>query len=302
MDPELDKVVAAISKYDPAKIAHILRDTLDQLYDGQHTGRYKPEQLFKTEKTHCGTLVEINLQKKLKIPDGKDMDFLIAGVDVDCKYSQGTSWMIPLEAIDHLCMLVSANDHAETWKLGVIRASEANLSAGKNRDSKRQLTGDGRNNVHWIFPDGQLPPNLLLRLDQKDVEEMMKLSTGQKRVNRLFMLAQGRIVPGAIIATVAQQKDYMKRLRGNGGAREILKPDGIIILGQYGNHGQIAKQLGLPVPGKGDSISARLVAVEKGENTAELEGKHWRVAKEGEPVVTAPDVAHSKEDEDAEDD
>lgn len=299
MDAELEKVAEAVSKYDPVKIARILRDTIDQLYDGQHTGRYKPDQLFKTEKTHCGTLVEINLQKKLKIADGKDMDFLIAGVEVDCKYSLGTSWMIPLEAIDHLCMLVTADDHNATWKLGLIRATEDNLSAGKNRDSKRQLPAEKRKNIRWIF-ELPLPPNVLLQLNHADVESLMQLPTGQKRLNQLFRIAQGIVIPGAVAATVAQQKDYMKRIRGNGGARDMLKPEGIVILGQFAQHKQFAKQLGLPIPGRGDSISARLVAVDAGENTIELEGKHWRIAKESDPIMEAPKVAHSKDDEEDE--
>ena len=222
-DPDVEAVANAVQALDPkgVKIARILRDTMDQLYDGQHTGRYKLEQLFKTEKTHCGTLVEINLQKKLKIADGKKMDFSIAGKDVDCKYSQGTSWMIPLEAIDQLCLLVSANDQNATWNMGVIRATEDCLSSGSNRDSKRQLHVEGRKRIRWIFENAPLPPNVLLQLNPADVESLMQLPTGQKRLNQLFRIAQGVIIPGAVAATVAQQKDYMKRIRGNGGARDM---------------------------------------------------------------------------------
>ena len=45
------------------KVAKVLRRTYDMLLDGQHTGRYRWDQLLKTEKTHFGTLVEINLQR-----------------------------------------------------------------------------------------------------------------------------------------------------------------------------------------------------------------------------------------------
>jgi len=40
-DPELDEVEAELGRLDPvgSLIAGVLRDTLDQLYDGQHTGR-----------------------------------------------------------------------------------------------------------------------------------------------------------------------------------------------------------------------------------------------------------------------
>lgn len=47
---------------DGARISKVLRRTYDMVLDGQHTGRYRWDQLYKTEKTHFGTLVEINLQ------------------------------------------------------------------------------------------------------------------------------------------------------------------------------------------------------------------------------------------------
>ena len=73
------------------------------LLDGQHTGRYRWDQLYKTEKTHFGTLVEINLQRAFGFADGQSMDFAIRGIDVDCKYSQSRGdWMIPPEAMGQL--------------------------------------------------------------------------------------------------------------------------------------------------------------------------------------------------------
>jgi hypothetical protein len=88
---------------DRAKIARVLRRTYDMLLDGQHTGRYRWDQLYKTEKTHFGTLVEINLQRAFGFADGQSMDFAIRGIDVDCKYSQSRGdWMIPPEAMGQL--------------------------------------------------------------------------------------------------------------------------------------------------------------------------------------------------------
>lgn len=69
------------------------------LLDGQHTGRFRWDQLYKTEKAHAGTLIEINLQREFGFGDGLEMDYRIAGIDVDCKFSQTRgAWMIPPEA------------------------------------------------------------------------------------------------------------------------------------------------------------------------------------------------------------
>src|SRR4051794_22790055 len=86
-DPELDAVEDAIRSVDPTGelVADVLRETFDQLYDGQRTGRYRWEQLLKTEKTYMGTLVEINLHRAFDFEDGFRMDYRIAGVEVDCK-------------------------------------------------------------------------------------------------------------------------------------------------------------------------------------------------------------------------
>jgi len=64
-DPELERVAAVILAKDPhgELLGSVLRETYDQLYDGQRTGRWNPDQLRKTEKTHMGTLVEINVHR-----------------------------------------------------------------------------------------------------------------------------------------------------------------------------------------------------------------------------------------------
>src|SRR5258708_35018342 len=65
-DAGLTAVEAELYRLDPTgdQVASVLRDTLDQLCDGQHSGRWAYEQLHKTEKTHMGALVEINLHRR----------------------------------------------------------------------------------------------------------------------------------------------------------------------------------------------------------------------------------------------
>lgn len=118
-DSELERVLSELLGLDPSggRLADVLRATLDQLYDGQHTGRYRFDQLYKTEKTHMGTMVEINLQREFRFSDGSSTDYRIAGIDVDCKYSMRPGgWTLPPEAIGHLALLVSADDNAAEWR------------------------------------------------------------------------------------------------------------------------------------------------------------------------------------------
>lgn len=293
LDSELIAVVEAIRSQDPtgARTAKVLRETIDQLYDGQRTGRYRWDQLFKTEKTHCGTLVEINLQREFKFQDGLKLDFSIAGIEVDCKYSQRLNgWMIPPEAIGHVCMLVTAEDTAEpTWNLGIVRVTQAKLNIGSNRDAKATLNAEGRQSIVWLWQNAPLPPNVLLQLDEQVVQRIMSLKSGVKRVNELFRCALGRIVSRNVVATVAQQDDYMKRVRTNGGARSVLKKEGIIILGQYKAHVAIASALNLPLPGPGDSIAIRVTKAEAlGVGVVTIAGSLWKRASQDDPVIEAP--------------
>lgn len=292
-DQELAAVATAISGLDPdgRRTAQVLRDSLDQLYDGQRTGRFRWSQLYKTEKTHCGTIVEINLQREFHFTDGDTLDYEIAGVQVDCKYSQSLGgWMIPPEAHGHICVLLWAEDCGDPkWSMGLVRITPDRLNSRSNRDAKATLNAGGRESITWLFDKAPLPPNVLLQLDDLVVKRIMAPKSGQKRIDELFRSAQGRIVGRAVVATVAQQDDYMKRVRTNGGARTTLRKEGIVILGQYGAHIEIARGLSLPIPEKGQSVSARLFpAKSPGAGIVQIEGRLWRLANAADPVVRAP--------------
>jgi hypothetical protein len=302
-DAGLRAVAEEIVSADPTgeRTARVLRRTYDMLLDGQHTGRYQWDQLYKTEKTHFGTLVEINLQREFGFADGVAMDFAICGVDVDCKYSQlRGEWMIPPEAVEQVILGLWASDDQGEWSLGLVRAEERLLTASQgNRDLKRRLSAAGRAQVRWIFLGQRLPENALLRIPAADVERIFSCSRhGTKRVDMLFRLAQQRLISRTVVATVAQQEDYMKRVRGNGGSRSSLRPEGIVIIGQYESHRKIAQELAVPVPGPGESVSVRLArrrAEHANRPSVALDGADWVVARPDDPVERAPLLPDIKE-------
>jgi hypothetical protein len=299
-DPELYAVQSELYSIDPTgdRIADVLRDTFDQLYDGQHTGRWRFEQLHKTEKTHMGTLVEINLHRAFNFADGRVTDYEIAGVEVDCKYSMSNGgWELPPEVIGKICLLITANDVESTWAAGLLRIEESYLRLRINRDSKRQLTSRDRAKIHKLWPShGRLPENLFLNIDPAVRDRIFNArgkksgQSGQARTNELFRLVQGRVIRRAELATVAQQDDFMKRARGNGGARTLLRAEGILVLGHQDNDPLVAAALGLPIPKKGELISARIVPArpEQRGPVAVIEGQPWALACEGDPIVPAP--------------
>ncbi|MEU9327876.1 NaeI family type II restriction endonuclease [Streptomyces canus] len=296
LDAELQTVHAELTRMDPSgqRFAAVLRNTIDQLLNGEVTGRFSWESLYKTERTHAGTLVEINLQREFKFADGKAMDYQIADIEVDCKYSQSFGgWMIPPEARGHLCLLVWANDNESCWSAGLFRVREEWLNRGSNRDAKLTVKAIHRDKILWLWRDAELPENVLLHMHPSDRAAVFAPQSGQQRLNELFRRAQKRRISRNVVRTVAQQKDYMKRVRGNGGSRSALKPEGILIMGDYDSHRTVARRLGLPEPGEGEFVSVRVTragALHTAIPQIELDGENWVVANENDPPEMAPQL------------
>jgi hypothetical protein len=296
-DCELASVAAELRGLDEdgSLMAAAIRGALDMLLDGQHTGRYRWDQLHKTEKTHAGTLVEIALARVLRLADGAALDYTIAGADVDCKFSHRLGgWMIPPEADGQLMLLVQASDEDGTWSAGLVRATAEHLSPAGNRDGKRALNERGRGAVRWLHARAPLQENVLIRLPEADVTAILAAGSGQQRVNELFRRAQGMRVSRTVVATVAMQDDYMKRVRGGGGARDQLRAEGIVIFGDYAGDQVLAAALGLPRPGPGEFVSARLVRCpEDGRlrdyaRSVRIAGADWQLAFAGAVAGPAP--------------
>ena len=207
-----------------------LRDSLNELLDGQRTGRWAYQHLSKTEKTHLGTVVEVNLTKEFEFANGVDLDWQITGRDIDCKFSKDLGgWEIPMEMYqcadhgerqgkaDHPALLTWFDDTTNRWAAGVITVTDerlrwkmGNLERAYNRDNKRCLANTSAGSVYWLWGGLQtdLPRNLLLHLNPDARERILspRLS-GQKRVDQLFREVQGQIVGRETVLTVAQQDD-----------------------------------------------------------------------------------------------
>lgn len=90
----------------------------------------------------------------------------------------------------------------------------------------------------------------------------------------------------------------MKRVRGNGGSRSSLRPEGIVIIGHYDSHRRLAHALAIPVPGPGESVSVRLAhwrSHHAGLPFVTLSGEEWVVAQPDDPVETAPVLPEVKD-------
>jgi Restriction endonuclease NaeI len=277
------------------KFGAALRQSIDEVLDGQRTGRFDVEELEKTEKTYLGTKVEIVVRSAFDLDRGASMDYSIADCEVDAKWTSGKNWTIPTEAVGHICLLMSADDHESSFRVGLLKITDDIMNRGANKDGKRTLSAEGRTAIRWLIPDGRLPENLLLTLSEGDRSAIFNAGGpyratpggGQKRINELLRRVQGRVVDRTTAITVATQLDGPKRVRD---ARKYLQPEGILVLGHQGNDPKVARALGLPVPTKGSWLSVRVSRVSPGSGrpAATINGELYAVALPGEPVEPAP--------------
>ena len=232
--------------------AETLRRSLDEVIDGMRTGRWAVAALGKTEKTYIGTKVEILFKFDFELPDGDKLDATIHGTEVDIKCTVLNDWMIPAEAMGEICLLVKIDDMKSRFSIGLIRVTPDVLRAGLNRDRKGSLSAKGKESIRWLVRDGALPVNFLATLDEPVRKQIFSHPSGQLRINELFRLAPGKIIPRVAIETVARQKDPMKRVRD---ARKRLAKEGILVLGHQEGDPEKAKARGFAAPKKGEMIA-----------------------------------------------
>lgn len=238
----------------------LIRAAIDEVIDTPRTGRVHANELEKTEKTYIGTKVEILVRNFFRLPKGI-LDLTIDGLDVDVKNTLGETWMIPREAVGKPCILVASDEVKHTCFFGIFVAHLDNLTAGLNQDQKRSVSAVGFASIHWILIDEPYPPSFWSGLGEKKTHAIMRGGSGNERIETLFLEVQRIPVHRDIVQAVAQQKDYMKRLRKNGGARDTLADEGIAILsGKYDS--PLIVLLGLPTTGRDEFISFKPTSVD----------------------------------------
>jgi hypothetical protein len=232
----------------------LLRQGLDEVIDSARSKRFFLKELEKTEKTYIGTKMEILIRNHLGLEKGKKMDVLIDGVEVDIKNTVNNSWSIPREAVGHVCLLVKEDERKARCWFGLTLIRPENLSLGTNQDKKKTISAAGRLHVHWLLENEPYPENFWQQLPADMRKEIMDAKSPTKRVAALCRLFQNQPVSRSHILALGHQKDGMKRLRKNGGARDALSQEGIAVL--WGkNDKALIKELGLPECSNDEFIS-----------------------------------------------
>jgi hypothetical protein len=234
----------------------MLRDEIDKLIDTPNTDRRAYSDLEKVEKTYIGTRVEIRLRKFWGFPKGR-LDLQIGHTDVDIKHTMESGWMIPAEAVGAPCVLTAADETTSLCYMGLILAKPEYLTTSANRDQKVQIATPAWKNICWLVFEHPYPKNFWQTLTLDTVGMIFEGKTGQERVRRLFREVLDRPIPRKVIIDVAQQLDPIKRIRRNGGARDTMLREGIIVLsGDY--FSALISALDLPPCAHGEFIAHKL--------------------------------------------
>jgi hypothetical protein len=214
------------------ELPRLVKNAVDFVLDPARTSRTKIDELDKVEKTFIGLKIEHFIRDWLGAPKGVRRDLKIGEIDVDIKHTIGTTWMIPPETYksEEPCLLIATAKFDGKCSLGFLLARDAYLTK-PNRDQKRGLSSEGQKQIWWLVKDRPFPRSRWDGIDMDGFRRLRASAGGTNRAANFFRQNLGRKVDRSIIqALLYDQLDYMKRVRGNGGARDRLREDGIILL------------------------------------------------------------------------
>lgn len=223
-----------------------VRDAIDFVLDPIRTGRTELGELDNVEKTFVGLKIEHYVRDFLGAPKGI-RDLIIGNRDVDIKNTLDNSWMIPPETYRDAgpCLVINSKEAESRCWMGVMLAREAYLNA-PNRDGKRGVKSSAVAHVLWLVEGASYPRSVWRDFDMVAFRELRSVQPGTVRAAQFFRDNIEKVVPRQVVeALLHDQDDPMKRLRGNQGARDILRQEGIALLsGIYGN--RVLNDLGRP--------------------------------------------------------
>ena len=138
--------------------------------------------------------------------------------------------------------------------MGLMIARDEYLNR-PNRDGKRGVKASAFEDTLWLVERQPLPESRWSGIDMKRFRELRKVKGGNIRAAAFFRENTGKIIHRSIVqGLLFDQDDYMRRIRSNGGAKDILSSENIAILSGAYRRDPI-KALGLPTCARDEFIS-----------------------------------------------
>ena len=261
-----EEIAARLGSRPVDAFADAMMEAIEFVLDPIRTGRTSITELDNVEKTFIGLKIEHYIRDLLDAPKGvRDLELLGHDVDIKNTVSRSWSWMIPPETFrgEEPVILLAADEEARQSWMGLMLARSEYLGA-PNRDGKRGILSSAYANILWLAHGVAWPRSRWEGLDMARFRELRKVKIGKDRAAHFFSENQRRITHRSVlVALLFDQKDPMKRLRANGGAPDVLRPNGIALLsGRY--NAPLARRLGFDL-GPEDFVSLRPDADERAQ-------------------------------------
>jgi hypothetical protein len=210
--------------------------------------RYSIKQLDPPEQAYIGMRVEILVRDGLDVGKGIQADALIAGHEVDMKWSKTLGWMIGPENIGTVCLGLGMSGKNSEFSVGLFVPREAGVRKGANRDKKISLTAKFRKEgVTWLIENAPTPPNFIEKLDTALRDEILTQPSAQKRLKKLAELVPETPIPRSAIVFVSLNKDDpLRRVRADKSRKTPPLGEMICLSEKYGKEALI--RLGVDLP------------------------------------------------------
>jgi Restriction endonuclease NaeI len=252
---EIEKELRAIPDYQ-VRIRESVARAVDEVVDPVRSNRWRVSDLTQPEKTVIGIRVEHVLTMELGFDRAKrkELDVVIAGQNVDIKFTIGSNWQIPPEVYDHdgICLVVRFDERTLQISAGLVRASIHLLNVGENRDKKKTLSAEGRRAIRWLV-DTERPKRSVIGFMASCSDKMREYLTdptvaAQERVNRLFLGFLNKPIPEEVVQAVEQHVDWGRRLRRDRSKSKAPEKRGyeVVRSGSPWRKKQLLMGLGLP--------------------------------------------------------
>lgn len=232
----------------------LVREAIDFVLDPIRTARTRMPELDSIEKTFVGLKIEHVVRDMLDVPAGL-RDLVIDGIDVDIKNTISDTWMIPPETYrgEDACLVIASEEATHRCWMGLLKARDAYLNA-PNRDQKRSVSIPAFRNILWLVEGAPYPQSYWANIDMDRFREIRQMRGGTNRAVAFFSENLRLPVHRSVIQSLLLQHDYMKRVRANGGARDVLRERGIALLSGVYDNGLLA-QLHIPIIDSEEMIS-----------------------------------------------
>ncbi|PVD04803.1 hypothetical protein DBP21_12305 [Streptomyces sp. CS147] len=209
-----------------------IRNAIDYVLDGGRTGRFDLmlPTVHSGERASVGAKLEYEVLRVFGLPKVKPLDTIVNDVPVDIKATITSNWTIPSEAHCQLCLCTQIQLSRNRHRTLLVRTHTSWLQHGENKDGKRGLAAQARD--QWSVPVYDwtpLPVNPLRHLTEEQAAEVLAERPGQvKRLVKMFQYLEGHVIPRNVILTVGAGKhDPMRRARQ---ARDSARKAGLDLL------------------------------------------------------------------------